>query len=50
MGNAQLAIERAQRALRFSPFDPLNYVANDALAISYMQTNQHDNIRSSSGW
>src|SRR5262245_26606379 len=42
MGNAQLAIERAQRALRFSPFDPLNYVANDALAISYMQTNQHD--------
>jgi hypothetical protein len=30
-----LAIDRAYRALRLSPFDPLNFLANCALAIAY---------------
>jgi adenylate cyclase len=30
-----LAIERVQRALRFSPFDFLNYLSYNALAIAY---------------
>src|SRR5262249_19195687 len=34
-GNAEPAIERAQRALRLSPFDFLNYLAYNALALSY---------------
>jgi len=38
MGVTQTAIERAQRALQLSPFDPLNYLAYNALAISYFQT------------
>src|SRR5262249_12825508 len=35
MGKTDLAIERAQRALRLSPFDSLNYLSYNALAISY---------------
>jgi TolB-like protein len=35
MGETELAIERAQRALRLSPFDFLNYLSYNALAISY---------------
>ena len=35
LGRAEAAIERAQRALRLSPFDSLNYLAYNTLAISY---------------
>jgi len=38
MGKTELAIERAQRALRLSPFDLLNWRSNHALAIAYFQT------------
>jgi TolB-like protein/Flp pilus assembly protein TadD len=40
MGKTELAIERAQRALRLSPFDPLNLRPCTALAISYYSTGQ----------
>lgn len=36
MGTADIAIERGNRALRLSPFDPLNYLSYNALAISYL--------------
>jgi TolB-like protein/tetratricopeptide (TPR) repeat protein len=45
MGKAELAIERAQRALRLSPFDSLNYLSYDALAISYMHTRRYEEAR-----
>jgi adenylate cyclase len=35
MGETQRAIERAQRALRLSPFDSLNYLSYNALAVSF---------------
>ena len=35
MGKTELATERAQRALRLSPFDPLNFLPNCALAIAH---------------
>ena len=38
MGKAELAIERAQRALSLSPFDTLNFRSNSALAIAYFHT------------
>jgi len=41
MGRTEVAIERAQRALRLNPFDPLNYLAHNALAISYFQRGQY---------
>src|SRR5437660_2006012 len=37
-GQFDLAIERAQRALRLSPFDPLNYLSSNALVVSYLCT------------
>jgi TolB-like protein len=40
MGTTEVAIDRATRALRLSPFDPLNYLSYNALAISYLQTGQ----------
>ena len=40
MGTADVAVDRANRALRLSPFDPLNYLSYNALAISYLHTNQ----------
>ena len=40
MGTSDVAIERANRALRLSPFDPLNFVSYNALAISYLQLNE----------
>ena len=50
-GEPEAAIERAQRALRLSPFDFLNYLAYNALAISYLQldrfTEAHDAARRS---
>jgi tetratricopeptide (TPR) repeat protein len=41
MGKSELAIEWAQRALRLSPFDSLNYRAYQALTIAYFQTQQY---------
>jgi TolB-like protein/tetratricopeptide (TPR) repeat protein len=38
MGTADIAVDRAQRALRLSPFDPLNYLSYNALAIAYLHT------------
>jgi TolB-like protein len=38
MGTTETAIDRATRALRLSPFDPLNYLSYNALAISYLHT------------
>jgi TolB-like protein len=35
LGRTEPAIERAQRALRLSPFDSFNYVVYNALAVSY---------------
>jgi TolB-like protein len=45
MGKTPLAIERAERALRLNPFDPLNYLAHNALAISYFQLKQYAQSR-----
>jgi adenylate cyclase len=42
MGKTEPAIERAQRALRLSPFDPLNVRPHDALAIAYFHTKRYD--------
>jgi tetratricopeptide (TPR) repeat protein len=42
MGQTEIAIERAERALRLSPFDSLNYLAYNALAISYFTTGRHE--------
>jgi tetratricopeptide (TPR) repeat protein len=41
MGQAELAIERAQRALRLSPFDPLSFRSNYALAIAYFHLQRY---------
>jgi adenylate cyclase len=45
MGKAEPAIERAERALRLSPFDSLNYLSYDALAISYFHTKRYEEAR-----
>lgn len=37
LGKPAVAIERSERALRLSPFDPLNYLSLNAQAISYLQ-------------
>jgi TolB-like protein len=42
MGKTDIAIERAQRALSLSPFDPLNYLAYNALSISYFHLKQYE--------
>lgn len=42
MGKTEPAIERAQRALRLSPFDPLNLRPCTALAISYFHTKRYN--------
>lgn len=41
MGKNALAIERAQRALRLSPFDPLNWLSNHALGIAYFHSQRY---------
>ena len=41
MGKTELAIERAQRALRLSPFDSLNWRSNHALAIAYFHNQRY---------
>jgi TolB-like protein/tetratricopeptide (TPR) repeat protein len=40
-GKAQLAIERAQLALRLGPFDPLIWRANHALSIAYFHRQRY---------
>lgn len=40
MGATGPAIDRASRALRLSPFDPLNYLSFNALAISHLHLGQ----------
>jgi hypothetical protein len=40
MGTTEVAIDRATSALRLSPFDPLNYLPYNALAISYLHMGQ----------
>lgn len=40
MGATDVAVDRANRALRLSPFDPLNYLSYNALAISYLHLRQ----------
>jgi tetratricopeptide (TPR) repeat protein len=42
LGRTEPAIERAQRALRLSPFDSFNYLAYNALAVSYFVTRQYE--------
>ncbi len=42
LGKATLAIERSERALRLSPFDPLNYLSLNAQSISYFQLEQFE--------
>jgi adenylate cyclase len=41
MGKSALAIERAQQALRLSPFDPLNWLSNHALGIAYFHNQRY---------
>ena len=41
MGKTELAIERAQLALRLSPLDPLNWRSNHALAIAYFHARRY---------
>lgn len=45
MGKTAVSIERAQRALRLNPFDPMNYLAHNALAISYFQLTKYVDAR-----
>jgi TolB-like protein len=42
MGKTELAIERAQGALRLSPFDFLNYLSYNALAVSHFVTKRYE--------
>jgi TolB-like protein/tetratricopeptide (TPR) repeat protein len=42
MGKSELAIDRAQRALRLSPFDNLNFRSNLALAVAYFHTQRYE--------
>jgi TolB-like protein/class 3 adenylate cyclase/Tfp pilus assembly protein PilF len=44
-GHPERAIERAQRALRLSPFDPMNFMPNCALAIAYLQGDRCEDAR-----
>ena len=41
MGKTELAIERAQLALRLGPFDSLNWRANHALSIAYFHNQRY---------
>jgi TolB-like protein len=45
LGRTKPAIERAQHAIRLSPFDSLNYLAYNALAISHFSTGQYEASR-----
>jgi TolB-like protein/Flp pilus assembly protein TadD len=45
MGQSEPAVERARRALRHSPFDSLNYMSYDALAVAYFHTQRYEEAR-----
>jgi TolB-like protein/Flp pilus assembly protein TadD len=45
LGRTESAIERAQRAIRLSPLDSLNYLAYNSLAISYFTSGQYEASR-----
>jgi adenylate cyclase len=42
MGKTELATDRARRALRLSPFDPLSFLPQCALAIGYFHTKRYE--------
>jgi TolB-like protein len=42
LGESKIAIERATNAIRLSPFDFLNYLAYNALALAYFQTRDYE--------
>jgi adenylate cyclase len=44
-GYPERAIERAQRALRLSPFDPMNFMPNCALAIAHLHGDRCEDAR-----
>ena len=46
MGHAELAIERARRAIELSPFDPLNCHAYNALAVASLHSKKHEEAES----
>jgi adenylate cyclase len=49
MGNTEKNIERAKQALRFSPFDSLNFRANSAMSIAHFYSGRYaENPRYSS--
>ncbi len=41
VGKTELAIERAQQALRLSPLDSFNFRSNNALAVAYFHTQRY---------
>lgn len=41
MGNGEKAIERAKQALRFSPFDPLNFRAHSSMSIAHFYAGRY---------
>jgi TolB-like protein len=43
MGKAELAIERAERAIRFSPFDSFNFRSHSSIAIAYFSLQRYPN-------
>jgi TolB-like protein/Tfp pilus assembly protein PilF len=45
VGRTESATERAQRSLLLSPFDPLNYLAYNALAVSHFSTGRYESAR-----
>jgi TolB-like protein/Tfp pilus assembly protein PilF len=45
MGESETAIERAERAVRISPFDPMNFMAYDAMSVAYYQTKRYEEAR-----
>lgn len=45
LGHTTRAIERAERALRLSPFDQLNYLAYNALAVSHFHLEDFEAAR-----
>ena len=44
-GYPELAVERAQRALRLSPFDPMNFMPNCAMAIAHFHGGRYEAAR-----
>jgi TolB-like protein/class 3 adenylate cyclase len=41
LGKFEIAVERAQRAVQLSPFDPFNFRSNQALAMAYLCTDRY---------